>query len=248
MRAPGSFDGTGAVRRLARRVGLDVRRFRPESSPTARRTRLLDRERVDVVLDVGANEGQYARELRLGGYGGRIVSFEPLGAPYGALSRHAQGDPSWETRQLALGDHDGEVALNVAADTQSSSLLRMTGRHAASASASATVTTELVRVATLDGVAAEVLPAGSRPFLKLDVQGYEDRVLDGAARSLEAVRGLEAELSLVELYEGQALIGPMLERLGGLGFACVGIEPEFVDPQSGRVLQVNALFARDDSR
>ena len=242
-----SFDGTAAVRRLARRVGLDVRRFRPEGSATARRALLLERERVDVVLDVGANAGQYARELRLGGYGGRIVSFEPLAAPFADLSRNAQRDPAWETRQLALGDHEGEVALNVAADTQSSSLLNMTRRHATSASASPTVATEVVRVATLDAVAGEALAAGSRPFLKLDVQGYEDRVLDGAERTLAAVRGLEAELSLVELYEGQALIGPMLERLSKLGFACVGIEPEFVEPASGRVLQVNGLFARDDS-
>jgi FkbM family methyltransferase len=235
---------TGRVRRLATRAGLDVRRLRPDASHTARRMRLLRDEGVDLVLDVGANAGQYARELRIGGYGGRIWSFEPLGWPYYELSRRAAGDAGWDVTQTALGDHDGWETMYVSADTQSSSVLEMTDRHTAALADSRPVASQRVRVTTLDAIAGEAVAASARPYLKVDVQGYEERVMAGAAAVLDRVRGLEIELSLVELYEGQALIGAMLSRLDELGFACVGLEPEFVDPSTGHVLQMDGLFVR----
>lgn len=238
---------TGRARRLATRAGLDVRRLRPEHSHSARRMRVLRDKGVDLVLDVGANAGQYARELRIAGYEGRIWSFEPLAAPYAELSRRAAADPAWETTQTALGDHDGWEEMHVSVDTQSSSVLRMTDRHTGAMSDSRPVASERVPVTTLDAIARDALAASAGPYLKVDVQGYEERVLAGAAEALGRARGLEIELSLVELYEGQLLIGDMLARLDQLGFACVGLEPEFVDPATGHVLQVDGIFVRREA-
>jgi len=70
------------LRQYARKLGFDVVKYRPTRHPLARTRFLFERFGIDLVLDVGANTGQYARQLRHTGYRGRIVSFEPLASAY----------------------------------------------------------------------------------------------------------------------------------------------------------------------
>lgn len=65
-------------RRLARRVGLNLGRYTPQASTGVAYNLLLSRLGIDLVVDIGANEGQYAFDVRLHGYRGRILSFESL--------------------------------------------------------------------------------------------------------------------------------------------------------------------------
>jgi FkbM family methyltransferase len=86
--------------------------------------RILEHHGITVVLDVGANVGQYATRLRHGGWDGRIVSFEPLPAAHAALSAAAADDPAWEIAPpVALGAEAGTVALNISAESDMSSVL-----------------------------------------------------------------------------------------------------------------------------
>jgi FkbM family methyltransferase len=234
-----------AVKRGARRAGLELRRFNPINSLDAQRAQLLALEQIDLVLDVGANAGQYASGLRQLGYDARIVSFEPLSGAFVDLERRAEGDPSWSCRRLALGDRDGEAVLHIAGNSWSSSLLDMAPAHERAEPRSRYVSEETVPVARLDSLAAEVgLMNPIRALLKLDLQGGELPALRGAENALEHVRLLELELSLVELYHGQALWQEVLDHTGGLGFELIGLSPAFIDPESARLLQMDALLAR----
>jgi len=223
---------------VLRRLGIDVVRYAPRNYPHLRRPLLLVAEGIDVVLDVGANDGSWAGELRAGGYSGRIVSFEPLAQSFAALDRTAD----WEVHRLALGDRSGRTRLHVAANRQSSSLLPMADRHVRAAPESAVVGTEEVEVARLDDLG--VVQSGDRVYLKLDVQGAELDVLRGAALTLAAVRIVEAELSAVELYAGQALLGEVTEHLRLAGLDLIGLEPSFRDRVTGDLLQANGFFRR----
>src|SRR5438105_8161614 len=167
-----------AARSVLRRLGIDVVRYAPRNYPHLRRPIVLDAEGIDVVRDVGANDGSWARELRAGGYSGRIVSFEPLAQSFAALDRTAD----WEVHRLALGDRSGRTRLHVAANRQSSSLLPMADRHVRAAPESAVVGTEEVEVARLDDLG--VVQSGDRVYLKLDVQGAELDMHGGAAQTL----------------------------------------------------------------
>jgi hypothetical protein len=78
--------------------------------------------------------------------------------------------------------------------------------------------------------------------LKIDTQGFEEKILNGAENFLTNVKGLLVETSLVKLYEGQALFPKILEMITKKGFELWGMEPAFVNKQSGRILQIDAVF------
>jgi len=230
-----------AVKAAGRRAGVELLRFNPSNSLDAARPLVLRDQSVDLVVDAGANEGQWARELRAEGYRGRIVSFEPSAEAFARLDEAAAGDDAWDVHRLALADSAGERELHVAANAgASSSLLAMTEAHRAGAPDVTVVGTERVPVSRIDDLD---LP-GDRLFLTLDVQGAERAVLDGAGDTLARVCAVECEISLVELYDGQPLFAEQLSRLGDAGFALWGLRPAFADPQSGRLLQADGLFVR----
>ena len=232
------------LRRLLNRAGVDVVRHQPVPHHLARRAHLLRRFAPDVVLDVGANAGLYGREVRRIGYGGRLVSFEPMAAAYAALAAEAAGDGAWEAVNVALGAAPGQAVLNVSANSWSSSLRPMLDTHLSAAPDSAYVGRETVRVETLDGVFGRYARPGERVWLKIDTQGHERDVLAGAADSLPRVDMVELEMSPVGLYEGEALFTEMFDWLVARGFACVHLQPGLYDPADERLLSLDGYFHR----
>ena len=226
---------TDLVKRAGRSLGLEISRYRPFAARRAERLRALA---IETVVDVGANTGQYGQELRHNGYLGRIVSFEPLEEAYRALELASASDPLWECHRFALGATDERGELAVAANLASSSLLSMTEEMRVRIPI---VGTEPVSVRRLDGLG---LRLKGPLMLKLDVQGYEARVLDGCGAILQHVDQIECELSLAPLYDSQAQHSEMVARLDGLGFEMVDLDPFFYDPADGRVLSFDALFGR----
>ena len=229
---------------MRRWLRLDVRRWAPAGVAAARRLRILEDAGVSTVLDVGANHGQFAKELRAGGYRGRIVSFEPLGAAYAALEEAAREEPLWSCHRLALSDVEGDVELHVAGNAVSSSLLDMEARHLEAAPESRYVGVERVAQTRLDALVDELnLPAGG-VYLKIDVQGLESRVIEGARAVLARIVAIESELSLVPLYRDQLLLREMLDLLDDAGYDPVSLESAYADPRNGHVLQVDGIFLR----
>ena len=93
-----------AVKAAGRRAGVEVLRFNPTNSLDAARPIVVRDQAIDLVLDVGANQGQWARELRAEGYIGTLVSFEPFAEAFDRLDEAAAGDAAWDARRMALGD------------------------------------------------------------------------------------------------------------------------------------------------
>lgn len=231
-----------------RSVGIDLARY-PSSDPMFGVVQLLSHFAIDCVIDVGANDGGFASTIRRLGYSGRIVSVEPLSAPFEVLAARAAKDPAWEVVHAAVGDEDRDVVINVAGNAgASSSVLPMLDSHESAAPESRYVGTEVVPQRRLDGLLPEFGIGKQHPaFLKLDVQGYEAAVLDGAAELLDAraIVGLQMELSLVPLYAGAITYREGFDRAQQLGMALMGLIPGFADPRSGRLLQADAVFFAD---
>jgi FkbM family methyltransferase len=210
----------------------------------ADRIRLIRERGVTVVLDVGANAGQYAKRLRDDGYTGTIVSFEPLRDAYERLCAAAAADRSWHTSNFALGEAPGVATMNVSANSYSSSFLPLAEATVEAASDAAYIGTEDVTLTALDLLD---LPPG-RTMLKADVQGFEPSVLRGARTLLQSIELVELELSLVPNYEGQELAPAVCSMLRADGFVPVAVEASFVHPETGEILQIDALFVRAERR
>jgi FkbM family methyltransferase len=225
-----------------------VRRYYSESDWKRNFVSELESRRVDVVLDVGANSGQFATGLRQADFDGRIVSFEPLSVPFSVLERVAAADARWDCRRCALGDCDGTVSMNVARNGgQSSSLLPMLKTHEDVLPHAGFIGTEDVTIRRLDSVAPEVLGPNDVGFLKLDVQGFEEQVIAGGQTTVsDRCVGVQIELSFAPLYEGGMLAQQAFDLLHRLGFTLKGYVPFFVDVRSGRVLQADGVFFRAD--
>lgn len=217
--------------------GFEVRRH-----PAQRRSRMMAAHGIDLVLDVGAATGGYGTQLRKFGYTGRIVSFEPLDTAFAELSTVIAGDPAWTARHAALGSEPGEAVINVASNSDSSSLLPMESAHT-DASEVAYVGKQTVTIERLDDVIDQIAGPGDRIFLKIDAQGFEKEVLAGAVRSLERVQGLQLELSFVPLYAGGMLIDEAVSTAYAAGFQMVGVEQGWA-ADSGQMLQADGVFFR----
>lgn len=233
------------MKRLFRVLGLEVQRIDSATTEDAILRNLLRRLQPEVVLDIGANIGQFASKVRELGYEGAIVSFEALPTVYDQLLHASRRDPKWTVApRAALGSGAGTVDMNVAGNSASSSVLPMGSLHLSAAPYSAYVDRETVRLARLDELCTGLLPGAGDVFMKIDTQGYEMEVLKGAGAVLDRTCGIQLELSLVELYEAAPTLSRMAAFVEELGFEMFGIAPGFKDPRSGRLLQAEGFFVR----
>jgi FkbM family methyltransferase len=204
---------------------------------------LLRQEQINLVFDVGANTGQFAEALRTFGYNGRIISFEPLASAHALLCSKSKNIPNWTiANRTAIGSAKGYVDIHISGNSVSSSILDMLPLHLAASPQSIYVGSETAPINRLDDLCD--LSRDDRALLKIDVQGYEKNVLEGATRVLTACRAVHCEMSLLPLYEGQILAMELWSLLAAKGFEPWSLEPGFRDPVTLRMLQVDGAFVR----
>ena len=237
------------TKKFIHHIGWDIHRLSPRTNPEFQLLKSLNRVNVNLIFDIGANTGQFSQKLRTVGYREKIVSFEPLSSAYHDLSAAARRDPKWHIHsRIAIGDYDGETEINIAGNSASSSVLPMLDAHTAAAPGSAYVGKERVPIARLDSIAPAYLTENTKYFLKIDTQGFEWNVLNGASETLRQARGVLCELSLVPLYQGQRLWRDIIDRLEAKCFTLWAIQGGFTDPCNGRSLQIDGIFLKDDAK
>ena len=225
------------VKKTFNLFGLEINRLQPSSDPILQIVKAMHVVQTDIVLDVGANTGQFAMDIRKKGYDGKIVSFEPLKNAWKQLKYNAAKDINWEVHErVAIGDKNGLVDINISKNSVSSSILPMLEAHSEADSTSIYIGKEKSKIITLDVVIDDYLDNNSNCFIKLDTQGYEWQVLDGASNILKKANGILCEVSLVPLYEGQHLWMDVLSRLEKEGFLIWSIQKGFFNKFDGRTL------------
>ncbi len=234
------------LKSIAGKFGIGIHRLSPTTDPTFQIVKCLQKFDINIVLDIGANSGQFCRGLRSMGYDKTVVSFEPLIDAHAKLKKNALNDKNWKIHPRgAIGNFNGEISINVSKNSVSSSFLPMLEAHLSAAVESAYIKSELTPIRMLDEVASSYILKNSNLFIKVDTQGFEWQVLDGGAATFKRAHGILLELSLVKLYEGQRLWLEIISRLEEMGFALWGLQNGFTDPESGRTLQVDAIFTRN---
>lgn len=230
------------VNDFLRKYGIEVKKY--PSDDLLRRVKLLKYLTINRIFDVGANAGQYAATMRKLGFKEFMVSFEPVSDAFSMLKKRTLHDKKWSAVNTAIGDFDGEIFINIAANLQSSSILEMLPSHIKSAPDSVYLKKERIKIKKLDSIIDDYSQLNDNIFLKIDTQGYEKKVLEGAANSMGRIKGIQMEMSLAPLYKGEVLFFDMVEYMRGMGFRICSIESGFFDQGSGRLLQVDGIFIR----
>jgi len=226
-----------AVRRLFGSVGLEVIR--------SGGSRWISNHRIKTVLDIGANTGQFASDIRRILPDAWIYSFEPVPQAFGMLQRRFRDDAKFHAQQLALGDAPGSVQINVSEFSPSSSLLGMSELHTNEFPFTAGHSSTQATIQTLDALSDElhVLP---EVLIKIDVQGYENKVIAGGRGLIARAAVVIVEVNLELLYEGQPSFDDIYVELRDLGFDFHGSWHQLHSRRSGRVLSSDVIFLKRD--
>jgi FkbM family methyltransferase len=182
----------------------------------------INHRKIDTVIDVGANVGQFGEGLRAEGYRGKIVSFEPIASVYQELAKKAAADGNWEAHHCGLGAAAGTAQIHVSELTVFSSILDMTGSAKLHDSRTAVTRTEEIEIRTLDQIAKSLT---GNILLKIDAQGYERHVIDGGQQTIGRVLGIQLELPVIRVYEGEWQFHEALRFMSDLGFVPAQIQP-----------------------
>ncbi|NCO18655.1 MAG: FkbM family methyltransferase [Gammaproteobacteria bacterium] len=234
-----------ALRGGVNRLGFDVIRLHRSPKCTLLGLSGLD---IGTIIDVGANQGQFAQMISGFFPKAELYCFEPLEDPFRKLSAWAQTQKGRaRCFQLALGDREGEAEMHLHEQhTPSSSLLVATDTcHRLYPQTQAEFMTP-IPVSTLDVALEDALDRMPRDILlKLDVQGFEDRVLRGAGRMLALCKAVVLEVGVDPLYEGQADFHGLEHLLHEAGFRYAGNLDQTYG-EDGRVVFLDAVFVRHD--
>jgi len=231
------------VKYVLRKVGLDIRKYTPD--PIVPLATLFSIYKVDTIFDIGANIGTSVQGFRAIGFYNKIVSFEPIKYLFSQIELKAAKDPNWIIENFALGDTNTEIYINVSGGhAGASSILEMTDNVKQNAPDQEVVRQEKIEVKTLDSIIDKYYPHGNNLFLKIDVQGYEKKVLEGGKHSLSRVVGLKIEMSLIKNYEEETLWIEMYQFLYDLGFRLILIENGWYNSLTHELYQIDGIFFR----
>lgn len=202
---------------------------------------------ADLVVDIGANVGRYVEELSAAGARGPFLSVEPQSETHAILTAAAaRARCDWTVApRMAVGAAPGEIVIHRFADSSLASTLKPTAAHAGAAPF-APLGEEVAPVMRLDDLLAAHAPEALRPFVKIDVQGAEDAVLDGATETLRRAAGIQIELALAPAYEGETAYLPLLTRLDAAGFAPVYASRVVARRRLGPWRQMDVILTRKD--
>jgi FkbM family methyltransferase len=212
-----------------------------------RRLKIINDYKIDTLFDIGANTGQYAKEMRALGYNKRIISFEPLKDAFKELKKTSLKDKNWTVNNYAIGNENGKKVINIAGNSYSSSIYNMFPLHIKNAPNSKYIGQQTIKIKKIDSIFNTIANIESKVMLKIDTQGYEKNVIDGAAKSLNKIVIIQLEMSILPLYENEMLFIDMIQYLAKKGFQLFSLENGFSSPESGQLLQVDGLFVNENS-
>lgn len=233
-------DLLASIHRNARAAYLE--RFTPPNDIYSFRTRwsMLNQsleESPETVLDVGAYRGEFTSQFRSLWPDAEIHAIDPVPEHVDSLRQRFGDDPGAKIHPIAAGPTDDEISINVTGKSHSSSVLRPSQLDHLTDGADV-VDTLTVDQRRLDGLVDSV------EVLKLDVQGYEKDVLEGASDLLDGVQAILSEVQFTPHYDGAVRFGELDVYLADRGFEFVTMFEPYTG-EAGKMYFADCLWVRE---
>jgi FkbM family methyltransferase len=214
------------IRSFIKALGYEVIKSKRSPNFESHLKNILQQSQFDVVLDVGANKGQFAHAVRKAGFAGQILSFEPVASTFATLQQQSQSDSMWKVFQLALGEVKEQKKINVFDASDFSSLLKPSEFGKETFDQLKTMREELIEINTLDNFLLENgLSQYKKILLKMDTQGFDLSVFRGAKETLGCICAIVSEVSFAPIYDGMPNYHAALSEYESHGFAITGLFP-----------------------
>lgn len=227
------------IKKIINSLGLDLRKYRKEIDGL----KWLEHCDIKTVIDVGANTGQFAKEIRGRLPNSKIYSFEPIKECYEKLEENMKSDVNFQAFNLALSDKNEKSEINKCVYSPSSSLREMATLHEEMFPHTKGGEKQEITLKKLDdALEKDALPKNI--LVKIDVQGCEDKVIKGGTKLLSKAKVALIETSFFELYEGQPLFDEIYETMKRLGFHYRGRVHQKMNPSTGEILFEDAIFIK----
>jgi len=199
---------------------------------------LLNRMRINLALDIGAHHGSFVRHLRRIGFKGHIISFEPNPLSFEILSKAHGKDPCWKGFNIGVGSKNTTMPFYMTDLSCLSSFLKPRSAEV--------ISTQMIEVKRLDHILKDLLSPVKSPrmFVKIDTQGYDMEVIEGASGCMDMIRGFQSEISVVPIYENMPHYLDALRFYESLGFKLMNLFTVTRSPGCGNVVEYDCLMAR----
>ncbi len=229
-------------------LGLNVERYFGKELALESLVKQANLYKIDLLLDVGANTGQFSMKMIKAGFNRQVLSFEPLSSAYPLLQQNSRKYQNWKVfDRCAIGDMDGEIEINISMNSHSSSILQVNKEHTDAAPSAAFIGKETVPIRRLDSLAGS-FSSFHNILLKIDTQGFEKNVLAGAEKLIgEKVKMIQLEMSLLPLYEGVLPFEEMVQYLARLNFKPLFYSPGYIDRTTDQIQQLEGYFIKNNN-
>ncbi|MEA1967288.1 MAG: FkbM family methyltransferase [Thermodesulfobacteriota bacterium] len=214
-------------RKLAKIFGYELIKRKKHPTANSHIINLINQSNIDMVLDIGANHGQFGNMLRDEGYKKEIHSFEPVSQTFEKLQANCVNDKNWFIYKLAMSDTCGEAAINVSKSSDLSSFLSPNDFGEKKYKKIEVIQKEIVEVETIDSFLTKTIQNFDKRkiFLKMDTQGYDLKVFKGSLKSIKHIAFILSELSLIPIYSGMPNYLESLRKYEEYGFVISGLYP-----------------------
>ena len=211
--------------------------------------RTLKRFKIDTVIDIGANEGQFAQNIIKYGYKNKIISFEPIKSIHKILLSNSSNHSNWTVEEnIGFGESIENKEINISKNKVSSSILKIDKRIIEIEPGTEQVKKEKIKLITLDKYLNQKYFKNKKIFIKIDTQGYEENIIKGSKKKIKNVSGFMLEASIKPIHNKEKDYSYIIKLMKKMGFSVWAIGRGFSDKKTGQVLQVDIIFINDNEK
>lgn len=221
----------------------EINRAKWEKNAYIERNKWLQQKGFQTLLDIGSNTGQFIQKIRWILPEVKIVSFEPIPSVFNQLKENFTNDPNFIAYNVGLGDKNGIEDFYLNDFSDSSSFLKMKDLHKENFPPTANESKIELQMRRLDDL-IDINEIAKPYLIKLDVQGLEERVINGGRNIIANAEYIITEVSFVELYENQPLFDKIYTLLKQMDFEYMGNFDQLPSYINNEILQADAIFKK----
>jgi FkbM family methyltransferase len=235
------------IQNLVREFGYEINNYKNQEKRKAEKLTWLQNLDIETVIDIGACTGQFAKFIMNIFPKANLFAFEPLESEYSKMNLNLGNNPKFRAFNIGLGDINGSTDFFINSVSPSSSLLPMENLHKKLYPLTAEQTKCVIKISRLDDFIGEGnLQIKPNLLIKMDVQGAENKVIEGGIGTFRQAKVVISEVSYFNFYKGQPLAKDIINLLSELGFVYCGVFEQFKTEKDNLPLFADVFFIKQD--